>query len=316
MPPSPAGDNGPEIEADPVTVITATAAPVDPAPAPGGPRRKHSGNSQLRAGWLTYVILGFVALISIFPLYYTLVMATRTNAEINEVPPPLIPGGRLLHNIRVAYDTADLTKAMINSVIVSGSIALGTVLFCTLAGFAFAKLRFRFRSVLLALTIGTILIPPSLGVIPLYQIMVRLGWTDHLQAVILPTLVTAFGVFFMRQYLAQAMPTELLEAGWIDGASTFRVFWSIVLPIARPAMAVLGMLTFLQAWNDFFWPILVLQLDNPTVQVALQNLGTGYVPDQSVILAGTFLTTVPVILIFIVLGRQIVGGIMHGALKG
>jgi cellobiose transport system permease protein len=299
-----------------MSVITATAAPVDQAAAVQGARRRHGGNSQLRAGWLTYAILGIVAVVSLFPLYYTLVMATRTNSEINQVPPPFLPGGRLVHNIREAYGLVNLTKAMFNSVIVSGSIALGTVLFCTLAGFAFAKLRFRFSSVLLGLTIGTMLIPPSLGVIPLYQIMVRLGWTDQLQAVILPTLVTAFGVFFMRQYLTQAMPTELLEAGWIDGASTFRVFWSIVLPIARPAMAVLGMLTFLQAWNDFFWPILVLQADNPTVQVALQNLGQGYVPDRSVILAGTFLTTIPVILIFALLGRQIVGGIMHGALKG
>jgi cellobiose transport system permease protein len=299
-----------------MSVITATAAPLDQAAAARGARRRHGGNSQLHAGWPTYAILGIVAIISLFPLYYTLVMATRTNSEINQVPPPFLPGGRLIHNIREAYGLVNLTKAMFNSVIVSGSIALGTVLFCTLAGFAFAKLRFRFRSALLGLTIGTMLIPPSLGVIPLYQIMVRLGWTDQLQAVILPTLVTAFGVFFMRQYLLQAMPTELLEAGWIDGASTFRIFWSIVLPIAKPAMAVLGMLTFLQAWNDFFWPILVLQADNPTVQVALQNLGQGYVPDRSIILAGTFLTTIPVILIFALLGKQIVGGIMHGALKG
>jgi cellobiose transport system permease protein len=300
-----------------MSVITATAAPIDHAAAArAGGRRTHGGNSQLRAGWLTYAILGVVAILSLLPLYYTLVMATRTNAEINQVPPPFLPGGRLVHNIREAYGLINLTKAMFNSVIVSGSIALGTVLFCTLAGFAFAKLRFRGRNALLALTIGTMLIPPSLGVIPLYQIMVRLGWTNQLQAVILPTLVTAFGVFFMRQYLLQAMPTELLEAGWIDGASTFRIFWSIVLPIAQPAMAVLGMLTFLQAWNDFFWPILVLDGSNPTVQVALQNLGQGYVPDRSVILAGTFLTTIPVILIFALLGRQIVGGIMHGALKG
>jgi cellobiose transport system permease protein len=300
-----------------MTVITATAAPVDTAAAAReGGRRTHGGNSQLRAGWFTYVILAFVAIVSIFPLYYTLVMATRTNSEINQVPPPLLPGGRLIENIREAYNQVDLTKAIINSVIVSGSIAIGTVLFCTLAGFAFAKLRFRFSNVLLGITIGTMLIPPSLGVIPLYQIMVKLGWTDHLQAVILPTLVTAFGVFFMRQYLIQSLPTELVEAGWIDGASTFRIFTSIVLPIARPAMAVLGMLTFLQAWNDFFWPILVLQADNPTVQVGLNNLGQGYVPDRSVILAGTFLTTIPVILVFALLGRQIVGGIMHGALKG
>jgi cellobiose transport system permease protein len=300
-----------------MTIITATAAPVDTAKAAReGGRRKHGGNSQLRAGWLTYAVLGLVALLSIFPLYYILVMATRTNAEINQVPPPFVPGGRLIHNIREAYGLVDLTKAILNSVIVSGCIAAGTVLFCTLAGFAFAKLRFRFRFLLFGLTIGTMLIPPSLGVIPLYQFMVKLGWTDQLQAVILPTLVTAFGVFFMRQYLVQSMPTELLEAGWIDGASTFRIFLSIVLPIARPAMAVLGMLTFLQAWNDFFWPILVLQADNPTVQVALNNLGQGYVPDRSVILAGTFLTTIPVILIFLLLGKQIVGGIMHGALKG
>src|SRR5438105_2698336 len=128
--------------------ITAAAAPLDQQAVAKAAGRRHGGNSQLRAGWLTYVILGALALISIFPLYYILVMATRTNAEINEVPPPLIPGGRLLENIREAYNQVNLTKAIFNSVVVSGSIALGTVLFCTLAGFAFAKLRFRFRSVL------------------------------------------------------------------------------------------------------------------------------------------------------------------------
>jgi cellobiose transport system permease protein len=298
-----------------VASLTASAAPINTAEA-AREQRKHKGNTQLHARWPTYLVLGIVAVISIFPLYYTLVMATRTNSEINETPPPFFPGDRLISNIREAYSSVDLTKAILNSVIVSGSIALGTVLFCTMAGFAFAKLRFRLRSVLLGLTIGTMMIPPSLGVIPLYQIMVKLGWVDRLPAVILPTLVTAFGVFFMRQYLLDALPTELIEAAWVDGASTFRIFLSVVLPIARPAMAVLGMLTFLQAWNDFFWPILVLQADNPTVQVALNNLGQGYVPDRSVILAGTFLTTIPVIIIFAALGRQIVGGIMHGALKG
>jgi cellobiose transport system permease protein len=298
-----------------VASLTATAAPVDNKAAARRERRG-PGNSQLRAGWLTYAILAVVAILSLFPLYYTLVMATRTNSEINETPPPLLPGGRLIPNIREAYTLVDLTKAMVNSVIVSGCVAGAMVLFCTLAGFAFAKLRFRLSTLLLGITIGTMMIPPSLGVIPLYQMMVKLNLVDRLPAVILPTCVTAFGVFFMRQFLIEALPTELLEAGWVDGASTWRIFWSIVLPIARPAMAVLGMLTFLQAWNDFFWPILVLQADNPTVQVALNNLGQGYVPDRSVILAGTFLTTIPVILVFALLGRQIVGGIMHGALKG
>ena len=128
--------------------------------------------------------------------------------------------------------------------------------------------------------------------------------------------MSAFGVVFMRQYLIQALPTEIIEAAVVDGASTFRIFWSIVLPAARPAMAVLGMLTFLMAWNDFFWPIIALSSQNPTVQVALNSLGQGYVPDRSIILAGTLVGTVPVLIVFALLGKQIVGGIMEGAVKG
>jgi cellobiose transport system permease protein len=261
-------------------------------------------------------VLIVVAFLSVYPLYWTLVAASRTNAEINSVPPPFLPGPNLFHNFVEAYHQVNLIKAIINSVIVSGCIALGMVLFCTMAGFAFAKLRFRFSGPLFGLCIGTMLLPPILGVIPLYQMMARLGWQNQLQAVILPTLVTAFGVFFMRQYLSEALPTELLEAGRVDGASTFRIFVSIVLPVARPAMAVLGMLTFLYAWNDFLWPILILDGSNPTVQVAINGLGQGYVPDRSIIMAGTFLCTIPVIIVFLILGRQIVSGIMHGAVKG
>jgi cellobiose transport system permease protein len=139
---------------------------------------------------------------------------------------------------------------------------------------------------------------------------------NHLQAVILPTLVSAFGVVFMRQYLARALPNEIIEAAVVDGASSFRIFRSIVLPAARPAMAVLGMLTFLMAWNDFFWPIIALSSQNPTVQVALNGLGQGYVPDRSIILAGTLVGTLPVLVVFALLGKQIVGGIMEGAVKG
>ena len=269
-----------------------------------------------RTSWLVYLTLLLVVLISVVPLYWTLVVASRSNAEMNQVPPPLLPGGHLESNVHQALQQVDMLKAIVNSVIVSGCVAAGTVFFCTLAGFAFAKLRFRGSGLLLGLTIGTMMIPSQLGVIPLFMLIAKLQWVNHLQAVVLPTLVTAFGVFFMRQYLIQALPTELIEAGWVDGASTFRIFRSIVLPVARPAMAVLGLLTFLTAWNDFFWPIIALTSENPTVQVALNNLGNGYVPDQSVILAGTLVGTLPVVVVFALLGKQIVGGIMHGAVKG
>jgi cellobiose transport system permease protein len=270
----------------------------------------------MRGGPITYAILAIVVIISVFPFYWTIVAASTSNAEIARVPPPLLPGGNLVSNFHKALTQVNMGKAVLNSTIVSGSIALGTVLFCTLAGFAFAKLRFRGRNLLLFITIGTLMVPPQLGIIPLFIIIAKLHWVNQLQAVILPTLVSGFGVFFMRQYLSEALPIELLEAGRVDGASTLRIFWRIVLPVARPAMAVLGMLAFMQAWNDFFWPIIALTQDNPTVQVALLGLGQGYVPDHSIILAGTLIGTLPLLAVFLLLGRQIVGGIMHGAIKG
>jgi cellobiose transport system permease protein len=286
------------------------------APPPRTGRRRGRVKGTDHAGWLTYLLLGVVAFLSLLPFYYMIVSASRTMAEMNASPPPLLPGGLLWQNIRTAMEVQPLGLAILNSTIVSGAVTLGTVFFCTLAGFAFAKLRFRGRDALFAITIGTLMIPPTLGVVPLYQVMSELDLTGRLPAVILPSLVTAFGVFFMRQYLVQTLPDEILEAARVDGASTTRTFFSIVLPIAGPGMAVLGMLTFMAAWNDFFWPLIALTSRNPTVQVALNNLGQGYVPDQAVIMAGTLVGTLPVIVVFALLGRQIVSGIMAGAVKG
>jgi cellobiose transport system permease protein len=254
--------------------------------------------------------------VSVFPLYWTAVAGSHTNAELAATPPPFLPDADLFTNIGRAMEEAPIGLALVNTVVVAGCITVGTVFCCTLAGFAFAKLRFRGNGVLLSLVVGTMMVPTQLAVIPLFMMIAELQWVNQLQAVILPTLVSAFGVFFMRQYLISSLPNELLEAGKVDGASTFRIFWSIVIPIARPAMAVLAMLTFLTAWNEFFWPLIALTTANPTVQVALAGLGSGYIPQQSVIMAGTLLGTLPVLIVFTILGKQIVGGIMQGAVKG
>jgi cellobiose transport system permease protein len=275
-----------------------------------------ASSAVLKARWPTYAIVTVVTVVSVFPLYYTIVMASHTNAEMAAGTPPLLPNTSLFHNMRQALDLAPLNLGLVNSVIVSGAVTLGTVSFCTLAGFAFAKLRFRGANLLLAICIATMMVPLQMGVIPLYMLMARLGLANHLAAVILPSLCTAFGVFFMRQYVASAVPDELIEAAWIDGASPIRVFWAVVVPAVRPAMAVLGMLTFLMSWNDFFWPIIALSSQNPTIQVSFQSLATGYAPQQSIIMAGTLYGTVPVLIVFALLGRQIVGGIMSGAVKG
>ncbi|OIK24680.1 sugar ABC transporter permease [Streptomyces malaysiense] len=271
---------------------------------------------QLHAGPVTYTVLTVFALVSLAPLVWTAIAASRTDRRLAQTPPPLWFGGNLFSNLRTAWNQAGLGTAMVNSVLVAGTITVSTVLFATLAGFAFAKLRFRFSGLLLLLTVGTMMIPPQLAVVPLYLWMADLGWSNQLQTVILPSLVTAFGTFFMRQYLVQALPSELVEAARVDGASSLRIVWHVVFPAARPAMAVLGLLTFVFAWNDFLWPIIALNQQNPTVQVALNSLGTGYVPDQSVIMAGALLGTLPLLVAFLLFGKQIVGGIMQGAIKG
>ncbi|WP_369052438.1 carbohydrate ABC transporter permease [Kineococcus terrestris] len=284
------------------------------APMPEGRKRRYRAPDQ--AGPFTYVLLAVTAFLFIVPFYYMIVAGSRPMAEMNRTPPPWLPGPDLWSNMVKAFQQQNIGLAVWNSFLVSAAITVATLLFCTLAGFAFAKLRFKGRSTFFGITIATLMIPPTLGVVPLYMVMADLQLTGNLWSVILPTMVTAFGVFFMRQYLVQTLPDELLEAARMDGATSTRTFFSIVLPIARPGMAVLGMLTFMTAWNEFFWPVIALNSSNPTVQVALNNLGSGYVPDQSVIMAGTLVGTLPVIVVFLIMGRQIVNGIMAGAVKG
>ena len=189
--------------------------------------------------------------------------------------------------------------------------------FSALAGFAFAKLRFRWRTPLFVLVVGTMMVPLQLGLVPQFLLIDRLGWVNDLRALIVPGLVTAFGVFWMRQAIDNAVPDELVQAAAVDGAGPFRTFWSIVLPSIRPAASVLGLFAFMFAWNDFLWPLIVLNdQDSFTVQVALRQLQTqAYVTDYGVQMAGIVLATAPLLLIFVLLGRQIVGGIMEGALK-
>ncbi|MGW4640225.1 carbohydrate ABC transporter permease [Sphaerisporangium sp. NPDC004334] len=265
---------------------------------------------------LIYLTLIAVAFFSALPLYYSVVVASRDNAALADVPPPLLPGGNLLANIGRVFDTVPFALALLNSVLVAGSIALSVMFFSTLAGFAFAKLRFRGSKALLLLTVATMMVPTQLGIIPLYLLMVKLEWTGSMYALIVPALTNAFGVFFMTQYLSRALPTELLEAGRVDGCTTWGLFWHVVLPAARPAAAVLGMLTFMSAWNDYFWPLIVLTPENPTVQVALSTLAAGYISDYALSLTGTALGTLPLVIVFALLGKQIIGGIMQGAVKG
>ncbi|ANN15945.1 sugar ABC transporter permease [Amycolatopsis orientalis] len=266
-----------------------------------------------RPGFLVYGALLAVVAGSVFPLYWSFVVSTRDGSAIAERTPPLTPGGHLLDNVREVFDKVDFWLAMQNSLIVSGTVTVSNVVLSSLAGFAFARLRFRGRDTLFLLLIGTVMVPTQLGIIPLYMVVSELGWYGELPAVIVPGLVSAFSVFWMRQACEEAIPRELLDAATMDGCSILRGYWHVGLPAIRPQAAVLAMLTFMAAWNDFFFPLVVLDPhDSPTVQVALSTLASGYYTDYALMLTGATLGVIPVIALFVLLARHIVQGALRG----
>ncbi|WP_316296351.1 carbohydrate ABC transporter permease [Clavibacter michiganensis] len=289
-----------------------------PGAARSASKRRDKGATGDKPKWITYAVLCAVILISVLPLYYTVLLASNTSAEVAQNPiPSVIPGGELVNNLtRLFQSDIDLVKAAWNSFIVSAVTAVAVVFFSTLAGFAFAKLRFRGQVPLLAIVVATLAVPTQLGVVPLYIVMRELGLVGNLWAVILPGIVTAFGVFWMTQYLSAALPFELIEAARIDGASTFRTFWSIALPAVRPAASMLGLFSFIGAWTNYFWPAIVLGPQNPTLPVALQLLQTGFFKDIPLIMTGVLVSIVPLLVLFLILGKQLVAGVMQGAIKG
>ena len=272
-----------------------------------------------RTSPLSYLALATITFLSIFPFYWMFVVASNTNAEISKSPPSLIPGGRFLLVAKkvMSAEGVYFNSALMNTFIVGISIAVAQVVFSAIAGFAFAKLNFKGRKFFILFIVGTMMLPSQLGIIPLFMLVKNMHMIDTLYALIVPALVTAFGVFWMRQIIDAQVPNELLEAASIDGASVPRIFFGVVLPIIRQSSFVLGLFAFLAAWNDYLWPTIVLQ--NPhhfTLQVALTQLKPMYGLDYALQMGGAFLATAPLLILFIFVGRKLVSGVMDGAVKG
>lgn len=272
----------------------------------------------VRAGLWVYVGLGVVLIASLFPFYWSLLIGSGDSSTINDPDMSWIPGGNFLANAAtVVNDPAvNFWPALWNSIVSSALIAASVVVTSTLAGWAFSKLRFPGSKPLLVFVVATMAVPMQLGVVPLYILFADLGWTGSIGAIIIPSITSAFGVFWMTQYLRQSVPDELIEAARVDGASMIRTFWTIGVVAARPAAAMLGLFTFVTAWNNFFWPFIVLDRSNPTLPVALSLLQSNHFVDFSIVLAGVLLSTIPLLLLFVVAGKQLVSGIMQGAVKG
>ncbi len=272
-----------------------------------------------RTSPLSYLALATITFLSIFPFYWMFVVSSNTNAEISKSPPSLIPGGRFLVVAQKVMNAEGVyfSNALVNTFIVGISIAIAQVVFSAIAGFAFAKLNFKGRKFFILFIVGTMMLPSQLGIIPLFMLVKNMHMIDTLYALIVPALVTAFGVFWMRQIIDAQVPNELLEAASIDGASVPRIFFGVVLPIIRQSSFVLGLFAFLAAWNDYLWPTIVLQ--NPhhfTLQVALTQLKPMYGLDYALQMGGAFLATAPLLILFIFVGRKLVSGVMDGAVKG
>ncbi|MFF3889974.1 carbohydrate ABC transporter permease [Streptomyces sp. NPDC001914] len=297
---------------------SAEDAPRSHARASRLPVRRGSGlRHHDSAGPLSYALLAAFVLASVFPLYWTFVVASHgDNSVLGGATPSLVPGGHLAENIQRVFDTVDFWKALGNSVTVAACTAVSNVLLSSLAGFAFAKLRFPGRNALLVVVVTTVMVPTQLGIIPLYLLVTDMGLYGRLSALIAPALVSAVGVFWMRQAMEENIPDELIEAARVDGAGRLRTFWYVAWPGVRSTAAVLGMFTFMFAWNDYFWPLIALPPENGTVQIALNQLAAGYYTDYTLMLAGVVVSVLPVLVLFALLARQIVSGVMAGAVKG
>lgn len=270
-----------------------------------------------RVRWWTYLLLGVATVVCLFPLYWMFIVATSDTATATRMPPEVVPGGNFLHLAGLVMDTVPFVQSLLNSLVVATSIGIGQAVLCALAGFAFAKLRFPGRNALFLVVVLTMTVPTQLSVIPQYLIMSELGWVDTLQALIVPGLASAFGIFWMRQHISATISDELMQAARIDGASTGQVFWRIAFPIVRPAAFVLGLFGFVTAWNDFLWPFIVLKSpERYTAQIAIKALQNSYDVDLGLAMSGSFLATIPLVVLFVLVGRRMVAGILEGAFKG
>ena len=265
---------------------------------------------------LANAMLLFAVFLLIMPYLYMISASFKEGSEIFSLPVKILPEGLYLGNYELLFGETNFPRWFLNSVFVSLSRMAIAVLVSIMAGYAFAKFDFRFKNLLFVLVLATLTLPIYVLIVPLYDMMVTLGWTDRYVALILPFAAQAIGVFLARQYLL-SIPDEILDAARVDGATEWVVFWRVVLPISTPVMAVLGILFFTTAWNDFIWPLVVMTEDSKfPVALGLPTLLGPYRQEYGAVMAGSFLSTLPIIIVFLIAQRRFIEALTAGAVKG
>ncbi len=254
--------------------------------------------------------------LTLFPLLWMLSVSLMEPGESSSFPLPLLPSAATLHNYRELFTHAGIGQYLLNSLLLSCAATVLSLLFNVSAGYAFAKLRFRGRDRIFKVMLGALVIPSQVAMLPLFLLLKYLGLVNTYGAVLVPAMAGIFGIFLVRQY-ALTIPDALLEAARMDGASEFRIFRVIVLPLLTPILVTLGIFTFLGTWNDFMWPLIVLtDKDLYTLPVALASLSREHVQDNELMMAGSVLTILPVLLLFLGLQRYYIQGLLVGSVKG
>lgn len=270
----------------------------------------------VRSRWWLYALLTIALVVVITPFVWMVLGSVKTNAELRQVPPTWWPQEATFDNYIELFTRLNFGRYFLNSTIVAVVVTGGNLIFCSMVGYALVMLDFRGKKVLFALILGTLMIPGVVTFVPLFVLVANAGLVDTLPGLFLPFLVAPFGVFLMRQYM-QGLPRDLLDAARVDGAGELRIFARVFLPLCGPALATLGILTFLASWNNFLWPLVVAQTEQTyTLPVALALYSTGQNSTQyGLLLAGATIVVLPVLAVFMVFQRRFIQGIATTGLK-
>ena len=261
-------------------------------------------------------VLLLAVLTMVMPFVYMILASFKPSSELYSIPLQLFPKDIYIGNYQLLFERTNFIRWFLNTALVAVARTLLTIVFSLMAGYAFAKFEFKFKAPLFVLLLATLTLPIYVILIPLYTLIVRMGWTNSYISLILPFMANALGVFMARQFLL-SVPNEMLEAARMDGANEGRIFWQIILPIAQPVTATMAILFFSAAWRDYIWPLVVLNDDKMfTVSLGLPTLIGPFQQEYGAIMAGSFMVTLPILLIFLVMQRRFIEGIMAGAVKG
>ncbi|HLQ81202.1 MAG TPA: carbohydrate ABC transporter permease [Brachybacterium sp.] len=289
--------------------------PQGTAAVPRSRRRRTPGGPRTSNAW-AHVVLSVGGFVMVFPFLWQVIMSLSSTAEVTSVPPTFWPSELRFDNYVEVFRQVPFLDQFWVSVRVTVATVVGQIVLCSMAGYAFARMRFAGSAAIFAVMLSILMIPNQAYLIPQYQIVQSLGWLDTVPGIVVPTIFSAFGTFLMRQFFV-SLPDELEEAARLDGANPLQIFWKVMLPLARPSLSALAIITVLAAWNNLLWPLVVTsRAENRTLSVGIASLNGQYVIDYPVMMAASLMAMAPILILFIVLQRQVIEGLAHSGLKG